>query len=219
MVSAWVVIHEDEIKGVKVNKENFTIEEANYYDLIFDVLDDGIISTDERALLDKRKIKLAISSERALEIEIMAKSSHGISEAVDRRAIVLDIEDKSDLRVRKRDVLEIIAAWLPFVLVIFYSTSEIDLLKNMALDEMLFFLLAALYGINNTFISDARMYNFLIIATRVLLVLGGIPILLVVVLYILQQAGIEIIGIVAETPVELFKSGAGNFLNAINPFN
>ena len=51
---------------------NFTQQEQNYYELIVDMLDDGIIDDSERSLLNKKKDRYGISDERAKEIEDFA---------------------------------------------------------------------------------------------------------------------------------------------------
>lgn len=52
--------------------ENLTNEEKDYYELLADMLDDGIIDDSERDLLDKRKEKYVISDTRAKELEDFA---------------------------------------------------------------------------------------------------------------------------------------------------
>ena len=44
-------------------------EEENYYGLLEDMLEDGIIDESERSLLNKRKDKYGVSDERAKEFE------------------------------------------------------------------------------------------------------------------------------------------------------
>ena len=58
-----------------MNNENFTTEEKYYYEMISDMLDNDIISEDERRILDKRKTKLGINDSRALELENIAKTN------------------------------------------------------------------------------------------------------------------------------------------------
>ena len=53
--------------------ENLTNEEKDYYELLADMLDDGIIDDSERNILNKRKEKYSISDSRASEIEEFAK--------------------------------------------------------------------------------------------------------------------------------------------------
>ena len=53
--------------------ENLTNEEKDYYELLVDMLDDGIIDDSERNILNKRKEKYQISDERAKELENFAK--------------------------------------------------------------------------------------------------------------------------------------------------
>ena len=53
--------------------ESLSAEEVDYYELLLDSLDDGIISSDERRFLDKQKVKLNINDSRALELESIAK--------------------------------------------------------------------------------------------------------------------------------------------------
>ncbi|WP_300754157.1 tetratricopeptide repeat protein [uncultured Brachyspira sp.] len=48
---------------------NFTQKEQNYYELILDMLDDGIIDDSERSLLNKKKDRYGLSDTRAKEIE------------------------------------------------------------------------------------------------------------------------------------------------------
>ena len=56
---------------------NFNSEqEKDYYDLLVDMLDDGIIDESERNILNKRKEKYGISDERAKEIEDFAKQEY-----------------------------------------------------------------------------------------------------------------------------------------------
>ena len=52
--------------------ENLTNEEKDYYELLADMLDDGIIYDSERNILNKRKDKYGISDGRAKEIEDFA---------------------------------------------------------------------------------------------------------------------------------------------------
>ena len=56
--------------------ENLTNEEKDYYELLADMLDDGIIDGSERNILNKRKEKYGISDERAKEIEDFAKQEY-----------------------------------------------------------------------------------------------------------------------------------------------
>ena len=56
--------------------ENFTNEEKDYYELLVDMLDDGVIDESERNILNKRKGKYGISDERAKEIEDFAKREY-----------------------------------------------------------------------------------------------------------------------------------------------
>ena len=51
---------------------NFTQQEQNYYELIVDMLDDGIIDDSERSLLNKKKDRYGLSDARAKEIEDFA---------------------------------------------------------------------------------------------------------------------------------------------------
>ena len=56
---------------------NFNSEqEKDYYDLLVDMLDDGVIDESERNILNKRKEKYGISDERAKEIEDFAKQEY-----------------------------------------------------------------------------------------------------------------------------------------------
>lgn len=52
--------------------ENLTNEEKDYYELLADMLDDGIIDDSERNILNKRKDKYGISDGRAKEIKDFA---------------------------------------------------------------------------------------------------------------------------------------------------
>ncbi|MEI0529802.1 hypothetical protein R4J00_14300 [Brachyspira intermedia] len=62
------------------NKPKFNTEgEKEYYELLEDMLEDGIIDDSERTLLNKRKDKYGISDERAKEFEDYIKSLKGIS--------------------------------------------------------------------------------------------------------------------------------------------
>ena len=61
------------------NKPKFNMEgEEEYYELLMDMLEDGVIDDSERSLLDKRKLKYGISDERAKEFEENIKSIKGI---------------------------------------------------------------------------------------------------------------------------------------------
>ncbi|WP_304353224.1 M48 family metallopeptidase [Brachyspira innocens] len=51
---------------------NLTNQEQNYYELILDMLDDGIIDDSERRLLNKKKDRYGLSDARAKEIEYFA---------------------------------------------------------------------------------------------------------------------------------------------------
>ncbi|TKZ30350.1 tetratricopeptide repeat protein [Brachyspira catarrhinii] len=51
---------------------NLTNQEQNYYELILDMLDDGIIDDSERSLLNKKKDRYGLSDTRAKEIEDFA---------------------------------------------------------------------------------------------------------------------------------------------------
>ncbi|WP_297205489.1 tetratricopeptide repeat protein [uncultured Brachyspira sp.] len=51
---------------------NLTQQEQNYYELIIDMLDDGVIDDSERNLLDKKKGRYGLSDSRAKEIEDFA---------------------------------------------------------------------------------------------------------------------------------------------------
>ena len=51
---------------------NLTQQEQNYYELIVDMLDDGIIDDSERSLLNKKKDRYGLSDARAKEIEDFA---------------------------------------------------------------------------------------------------------------------------------------------------
>ncbi|MEI0567328.1 tetratricopeptide repeat protein [Brachyspira pulli] len=65
------------------NKPEFNTEgEEEYYELLEDMLEDGIIDDSERSLLNKRKVKYVISDERAREFEDYIKSVKGINETV-----------------------------------------------------------------------------------------------------------------------------------------
>ncbi|MEI0538184.1 tetratricopeptide repeat protein [Brachyspira pulli] len=65
------------------NKPEFNTEgEEEYYELLEDMLEDGIIDDSERSLLNKRKVKYVISDERAKEFEDYIKSVKGINETV-----------------------------------------------------------------------------------------------------------------------------------------
>lgn len=56
--------------------ENLTNEEKDYYELLADMLDDGIIDDSERNILNKRKEKYGISEGRAKEIEDFARQEY-----------------------------------------------------------------------------------------------------------------------------------------------
>ena len=65
------------------NKPKFNTEgEKEYYELLEDILEDGIIDESERSLLNKRKAKYDVSDERAKEFEDYIKSIKGINETV-----------------------------------------------------------------------------------------------------------------------------------------
>ena len=51
---------------------NLTNQEQNYYELIVDMLDDGIIDDSERSLLNKKKDRYGLSDARSKEIEYFA---------------------------------------------------------------------------------------------------------------------------------------------------
>ena len=53
--------------------ENLTNEEKDYYELLADMLDDGVIDESEKNILNKRKEKYSISDSRANEIEEFAR--------------------------------------------------------------------------------------------------------------------------------------------------
>ncbi|MEI0526614.1 tetratricopeptide repeat protein [Brachyspira murdochii] len=73
------------------NKLKFNTEgEEEYYELLMDMLEDGVIDDSERSLLDKRKLKYGISDERAKEFEDYIKDTKGISKNI------LDITDVDD---------------------------------------------------------------------------------------------------------------------------
>ncbi len=58
-----------------INLESLSDSEKDYYELICDMLDNGIISDDARRMLNKRKDKHGISDERATKIESLAKDN------------------------------------------------------------------------------------------------------------------------------------------------
>lgn len=65
------------------NKPKFNMEgEEEYYELLMDMLEDGVIDDSERSLLDKRKLKYGISDERAKEFEDYIKDTKGISKNI-----------------------------------------------------------------------------------------------------------------------------------------
>lgn len=61
-----------ESKKVKFESE----EEKEYYEFVFDLMENGAISENSRKILDKRKIKFGISETRAKELEEFAKSNN-----------------------------------------------------------------------------------------------------------------------------------------------
>ena len=78
--------------------------EKDYYDLLVDMLDDGVIDESERNILNKRKEKYGISDERAKELENFAKSLNTqeqgkpikIKKKVIKKVIIKEKEEKED---------------------------------------------------------------------------------------------------------------------------
>jgi len=84
----------------------FTESENNYIDFLEDVLDDGIISEDERKMLDKRMVKLNIKQERAIQIEDFVKSKHSYTEnELQYIEILKDCLDDSKISEDERKIL------------------------------------------------------------------------------------------------------------------
>ena len=79
------------------NKPKFNTEgEKEYYELLEDILEDGIIDESERSLLNKRKAKYDVSDERAKKFEDYIKSVKGINDTVSNNSNKENVNDLSE---------------------------------------------------------------------------------------------------------------------------
>ena len=67
--------------------ENLTNKERDYYELLVDMLEDGIIDDSERNILNKRKEKYGISDNRAKELENIACGSFENEQLIDNNTV------------------------------------------------------------------------------------------------------------------------------------
>ncbi|PTY40844.1 hypothetical protein [Brachyspira hampsonii] len=80
---------------------NLTNQEQNYYELIVDMLDDGIIDDSERSLLNKKKDRYGLSDARAKEIEDFA-----LNEIQSKNKPKFNTEDEEEYYELLEDMLE-----------------------------------------------------------------------------------------------------------------
>ena len=83
------------------NLNDLTKEEKDYYELLVDMLEDGIIDESERNILNKRKNKYQISDSRAKELEDFAKQEY-----LESKKIKFETEGEKDYYELVVDMLE-----------------------------------------------------------------------------------------------------------------
>lgn len=190
-------------------------KERDYYKLVCDALYNGIITEDERLILDKRRVKYELTDEKASEIENLAKKEYY---NLDNNPLIKnDIADakyrgiinKTELRkfyipISKKTAFETIEAFLPLILAIVYTFSAIDLIKTSSNEEVFFIILGTLYLVNNMFTLRKTTY---FIINSIILTLGGIPLLLIFMLDLFGSTVIKIpiLGTLIKNGLEIFR--------------
>ncbi len=97
-----------EKKNIKTNLDNLNSNEVEYIELLKDCLEDGKISDDEARILDRKRSKLNIGKERALEIErnLQMKSLYKAEEIEYMDEIKFYLENDNNISFDERRILE-----------------------------------------------------------------------------------------------------------------